>query len=217
MSGALLSGYFSLGGGTEIKFDQFDTVTKPPIGKNRGAWGACVQMGAPFSMSIPSRDKVIEYWTQWDRPVFEKELSDLDSWQGRGYKAKLRWMLYTRLSQYPDLVALIANHNTSTHSSFALLTNDRPIYVVGLYDQQRDGSYVVWSDDPATINEITYHQPLRFLLYRFQPLVKNVLFFQPERLCSNWWRWLKQKQGPLLAFNALERQLYSDNDPEPTT
>lgn len=212
MIDALVSGYFSLGGGTELAWDQFDTVRKPPIGKGRGSWGARLMLGQSQSIAIPSRDKVIEFWTQYHHTEFYADLGVIDSWQGRSYRSKLRHSLYSHMPT-PAMLALIANHNTSTHSSFALLANDVPIYVVGLYDMKLEGSYVLWSDDPAVINEITRNDPLRFLLYRFQPLVKNVLFFQPERLCSNWWRWLKQKQGPLLAFNALERQLYT----EPTT
>lgn len=201
----MILGYLCLGGGQELEFWPDCRLVGQPIGPHRGRW-KLEHTFQSTTLSIPSRDKQVQLLFSCDLSIFAPKIATIDSSEGRNYRTKLRVLL-------PDLgpgfVGVVNNLSADNHHSLAILTKTTPVHVYGLYDTNLKSTYLFWSDDPSRIEAVLQVYPLRFLLYRFPTLVNDVLFLPIERLCSQWWGWMRTSEsGPLLPFNALERRLF---------
>lgn len=167
--------------------------------RTRGLWTIISDFESTM-LNIPTRDKQV----QLIAPSFEiaTQLSQLDSADGVNYRAKLRSLQGDRADDYH---AVVINHNMSTHSSFGVISCVE-LYVWGLFDQQLEQAYLLWSTDPQLLRAALYPNPARYLIYRFPVLYWDCLFLQIETVCAKWWRWT-QHGSILKAFNALERRL----------
>jgi hypothetical protein len=221
-----LSGYVVLGGAQppialplSYSDDEHSTLFEGHIGaRTRGKWLVTSSLTS-HCLNIPSRDKQVQLLykaavSEAKRDAqFVASMETIDSeHSGLNYRAKLNEVLKSlkATSQPDEFVGAVLNLSSSTHASIALLSYDVPIYVYGLYDQELESAYVVWSTDPEQVPSILASMPLRFLLYRFPLLTNNCMFLQIETLCAKWWRWNKNHQSTLQAFNALEWRLYGN-------
>jgi len=103
--------------------------------------------------------------------------------------------------------------NTGEHGHIAVLAQWRDVYVYGVYDTENFGVRLVWTTDEWFINDVRAHDFPRYVFYRFPVLQDRPLFLYGQALCSKWWGWTKQFQGPdgvLKAFCALENFLYKE-------
>lgn len=155
---------------------------------------------------LPARDKSVEVYTK--SSTLLEPLKSLDSMEGPNYRSKLRDVL-SQLDHLDN--ATILNHNTSTHSSIALIAN-AGLYLYGVYDTHLDQSHLLWCTDPAVRRALSAAAPLRYLVYRFPVLVEDCLFIQIETICAKWWRWTANERPDLQAFTALERRLFGVTD-----
>lgn len=151
---------------------------------------------------IPSRDKRVEVFAS--SPLLAADLETIDSDHGPNYRTKLLQVMDGLPS---DLMGVVLNESTSTHSSIALVAGS-DLHLYGLYDTQRQQAHLLWTTDPQVMLELLARSPLRYLVYRFPILFQNCVFLQIETICSKWYRWTKSGQA-LQAFNALEQRLYS--------
>jgi len=168
------------------------------------------------TLSIPSRDKQVQLFfnhgAQWlparGHPDFRDMMSIIDSTDGQNYREKLRHVLG---ALQPDFIGVVNNVSTSTHRSLAFLAGETPIHFYGLHDLKHKGSYLAWSTDLKDIQQllVSDSDPLRYLFYRFPTLAYDTLFLPQERICAQWWTWIKRTDfNALQPFNALERRLF---------
>ena len=203
----MFQGYFILGGSNP---DELPLFKKMYFGnhiglRNRGTWVFDTDLREE-TINIPTRDKQVQLFFNDDGGKFNTGMTLIDSSADLpNYRAKLMRLQNTLSDSF---LGAINNISTSTHGSLALVTNQIPIYVYGLYDTQLGGSYLVWADSPQVVTDILCVQPLRYLIYRFPLLESSVLFLPSEAICSKWWRWFKTHRSVLHAFNALERRLF---------
>jgi len=167
--------------------------------RTRGLWTLISDLESR-TLNIPSRDKQVQLIANSFH--IEQQVAQLDSTDGPNYRSKLRQLLSEVGAGFE---ALIVNHNTSTHSSFGLISGPE-LYMWGLFDQQLEQSYLLFSSDVNALVYAIAENPMRYLVYRFPVIEHDCLFIQIETICAKWWRWT-QNGSILKAFNALERRL----------
>jgi hypothetical protein len=196
-----ISGWLSLGGRqatSKLDVPDHGSVVEGTIeARTRGQWMLTHDARSQL-LSIPSRDKQVQLIGDL---IYEAgAIASIDSEEGPNYRTKLLPLVDVE----HDFCGALVNRSTSTHSSFAILTNQQ-LWLWGLHDQYIHHSYLLWSSEPETLHRIVQAQPLRHLIYRFPE--PRCLFLPVESICAKWWRW-QQGQNDLMAFNALERRLF---------
>lgn len=144
---------------------------------------------------LPARDKTVHVFGAEAMVPF---VESVDSTPGLTYRDKLM--------AAPAGPFLIVNVGTD-HRSYAVYADG--LNTVGLLDTKHQGAAYLLSytdDFEHVVGGLLSAHPLRFLLYRFARGGKPY-FVQAEAVCSKWRRW--SSQGHLLAFNALDRRLFS--------
>lgn len=111
-----------------------------------------------------------------------------------------------------DYVTII--NNESDHSSFNILSRGFMVDVFGIYDVVNSSVQLAWSTDEEFINLCRAPDPMRYIFYRYPPVLDRPLFVYTQYLCSKWYKWRRGFDGEasvLKAFNALESFLYKDH------
>lgn len=182
-------------------------------GRYTGVWSLSATDG-PTRAHIPHRDKYLDlYWSDYTQPYSEylqHRLEVLDGqYEGLTQLQKYREVLSDYHAQYqlhPDSSLVI--NTVSTHSAWSILNSGlTPMVMLGAYDPQLKSSHLVWSTEPDLEDQIRGAYPLKYLLYRFPPVVNRAIFIPTQAICAHWWRYTKTSD-PLFAFNALELKLF---------
>jgi hypothetical protein len=108
-------------------------------------------------------------------------------------------------------VSLIVNNGDHRH--LAILSQWQDLHLYGVYDLVNSSVRLVWTDDEWFIQDVRSQDYTRYIFYRYPVVQDRPMFFYPQSLCSKWWNWVRQFQGPegvLKAFNSLELFLYKE-------
>ena len=202
----MIEGSFSLGGRTPAQAvpGLLETTSGNHLADDRrGSW-AFFSDSPELVLSIPSRDKTIRYHTSHPSAHLSLGLSEIDSLEGKNYRAKL---LDLSRILHRDSEILVNNVSESTHGSLALVVRDVPLFWYGLQDLENDHSYLVWSTMPCVLARIRENTGSRFLIYRFPTQRDSAVFLPSQAICSRWSRF--HRHGSILySFNAIERRLF---------
>lgn len=103
--------------------------------------------------------------------------------------------------------------NNGDHKHLALLSQWEDVYLYGVYDVVNSNTRLVWTTDEWFMHDVKAQDFTRYVFYRFPVLRDRPLFLYSQALCSKWYGWSKQFQGPdgvLKSFNALENYILKE-------
>ncbi|QRE00078.1 hypothetical protein [Burkholderia phage BCSR5] len=167
-------------------------------------------------MSLPQRDKLLRIDYMTEEPLYKslsQKLSQIDSqYEGSRHLNKLHRLQEELDAEDCTNYAVMIN-NASSHGYFAFLSRQIPIYLYGMVSTVNGSVQLLWSTEDDVVDRVRSLHPLRYVFFRFPPIIDRPVFLPTQAVCSHWWRWTSSFQSELSmlrAFNALDVRLFKD-------